>query len=516
MPHRRPDPGGQPRDEGDRADLGRRRTRSPTPSNVADWDGRTATAKRPPTATTSSRSGAAGAAVETTDDSSSATTCFRFPLDSGHTYGDGFGAGRGHQGQDVLTKCGATDPRRARRPGADRTTCHSAAGNYLVIDGKRTRLDFITRTWSPRSPLREGARVRTGQLIGHVGQTGNASGCHLHFEVWSAPGWYEGGHPLPSVGAAENLGLLELNRRAERGAPRGGDRRGRVARGGRGREPRRPTGAGFELRSAQVRPEPPTSTARASAASRSAPSAALDLVVRVVRVADGETVRRRVEHGLAPGSAPPAAGTAVATTAALPATARTSSGSVHSDIAAPPRAGSSSTTTSSRSPAAHLRRSVRRSAHGGRVHEGQDLPAACGTPLLAARGGRVQARGFSDALYGNYVLIDGPATSPTISTPTSIAPTPLSARRPGPYRRADRRGREDRKRALRVLPAALRALAARLPRREPGTRPAAAGLGRFLLEHRCLRRRLRTGSLPRVIGTARPRRPAITAAQRGC
>ena len=33
-----------------------------------------------------------------------------------------------------------------------------------------------------------------------VGQTGNASACHLHFEMWSAPGYYTGGSvidPLP-------------------------------------------------------------------------------------------------------------------------------------------------------------------------------------------------------------------------------------------------------------------------------------------------------------------------------
>jgi len=47
---------------------------------------------------------------------------------------------------------------------------------------------------------------------------------------------------------------------------------------------------------------------------------------------------------------------------------------------------------------------------GGRVHEGQDLPSPCGTPLFAARGGRVQARGYSDALYGHWVLIDARAT----------------------------------------------------------------------------------------------------------
>ena len=47
-----------------------------------------------------------------------------------------------------------------------------------------------------------GDRVRTGQLLGYVGRTGDATACHLHFEMWTAPGWYDGGHafdPLPSL-----------------------------------------------------------------------------------------------------------------------------------------------------------------------------------------------------------------------------------------------------------------------------------------------------------------------------
>jgi murein DD-endopeptidase MepM/ murein hydrolase activator NlpD len=46
------------------------------------------------------------------------------------------------------------------------------------------------------SPLPEGATVRTGEPIGIVGQTGDATACHLHFEIWTAPGWYEGGSPI--------------------------------------------------------------------------------------------------------------------------------------------------------------------------------------------------------------------------------------------------------------------------------------------------------------------------------
>ena len=47
---------------------------------------------------------------------------------------------------------------------------------------------------------------------------------------------------------------------------------------------------------------------------------------------------------------------------------------------------------------------------GGRVHEGQDVWAGCGTRLEAARGGKVQFRGHSGALYGHYLVIDGRQT----------------------------------------------------------------------------------------------------------
>jgi murein DD-endopeptidase MepM/ murein hydrolase activator NlpD len=122
----------------------------------------------------------------------------RFPIRARHTFGDGYGAGRGHQGADVFARCGAK--LRAVRGGRVKVRGrHSAAGNYLVIAGRATGQDYVYMHMQRRNLPKKGARVRTGEVIGHVGETGNASGCHLHFEMWSAPGWYEGGKPYRNV-----------------------------------------------------------------------------------------------------------------------------------------------------------------------------------------------------------------------------------------------------------------------------------------------------------------------------
>lgn len=122
----------------------------------------------------------------------------RFPVPAKHTYGDGVGAGRDHQGQDVFAKCGKP-VLAARRGRVQFRDTHSAAGNYVVIDGAETRVDYVYMHMRLPDMPRRGERVATGERIGRVGQSGNATGCHLHFELWSRPGWYEGGHPKRSV-----------------------------------------------------------------------------------------------------------------------------------------------------------------------------------------------------------------------------------------------------------------------------------------------------------------------------
>jgi murein DD-endopeptidase MepM/ murein hydrolase activator NlpD len=124
-----------------------------------------------------------------------------FPIRGRHNYGGAagrFGAGRSghiHQGQDVMAACGT--PLRAARGGVVKANkYHPAAGNYLIIDRAGTGVDYGYMHLRTRSPWKVGDRVRTGDPIGVVGETGDATACHLHFEEWSAPGWYSGGHPF--------------------------------------------------------------------------------------------------------------------------------------------------------------------------------------------------------------------------------------------------------------------------------------------------------------------------------
>jgi hypothetical protein len=122
----------------------------------------------------------------------------RFPIRGAHTFGTGvaaFGGGRNHQGHDVFAECGT--PLVAARGGVVKLKAtHSRAGNYLVIDGEQTDIDYVYMHLAAPAMVERGDRVRTGQPIGFVGDTGHADGCHLHFELWSGPGWYSGGSPF--------------------------------------------------------------------------------------------------------------------------------------------------------------------------------------------------------------------------------------------------------------------------------------------------------------------------------
>jgi murein DD-endopeptidase MepM/ murein hydrolase activator NlpD len=159
-----------------------------------------------------STAGAATASVRASvDGPSEAITVYdhMFPVRGAHDFGGagaGFGSGRtghSHQGQDVFAACGT--PLVAARGGKVKFAgFHAAAGYYLVIDGKGTDVDYAYMHLRERTQVQVGDRFYTGQELGAVGESGNARGCHLHFELWGAPGWYDGGSPfdpLPSLQA---------------------------------------------------------------------------------------------------------------------------------------------------------------------------------------------------------------------------------------------------------------------------------------------------------------------------
>ena len=171
-------------------------------SNSATWNGMIGTR---PAASGAYSFRVAGVAVASQTGSSFAMYDHLFPIRGPHDLGqsdtNNFGGGRGHQGQDMFARCG-TRLAAARGGKVQYAGYHGRAGNYLVIDGERTGVDYAYMHLRKPPLVSTGQRVFTGQKIGEVGDTGRASGCHLHFEMWSAPGWYEGGKafdPLPSL-----------------------------------------------------------------------------------------------------------------------------------------------------------------------------------------------------------------------------------------------------------------------------------------------------------------------------
>jgi len=128
-----------------------------------------------------------------------------FPVQGPFSFGGDdarFGAGRPghiHQGQDVVAASGqpivapvaGTVIWKANQPGG--------AGIYLVVRGAGTGevRDYVFMHLLRGSVLvAPGDAVTAGQQLAQVGATGDASGPHLHFEIWVG-GWYaRGGAPI--------------------------------------------------------------------------------------------------------------------------------------------------------------------------------------------------------------------------------------------------------------------------------------------------------------------------------
>ena len=131
-----------------------------------------------------------------------------FPLPGPHNFGGAdarFGtprSGHVHQGQDIPAACGQKEV--VDETGEVKVNAYQAsgAGYYVVIHGRLTGTDSVYMHLQRPSWAAPGTIVYAGQQIGRVGATGDGDGCHLHFERWTAPGWFVGGapyDPLPEL-----------------------------------------------------------------------------------------------------------------------------------------------------------------------------------------------------------------------------------------------------------------------------------------------------------------------------
>jgi hypothetical protein len=186
-------------------------------------------------------------------DAAEGKTVYRmvFPLLGEHTltdsFGDPRGRGRKHAGVDILAD--RMTPVVAVADGTVRWI-HNVPGDDCCDvalehdDGWRSRYIHLNndtpgtddgRAVGIAPGLREGSRVAAGQLVGWVGDSGNAEATvpHLHFELRRANGTPV--DPLPSLKAALTRGrelVPQPSPRLERPRRRGGEPEQREDRGG--------------------------------------------------------------------------------------------------------------------------------------------------------------------------------------------------------------------------------------------------------------------------------------------
>jgi murein DD-endopeptidase MepM/ murein hydrolase activator NlpD len=127
----------------------------------------------------------------------------QYPLLTGTGITSGFGprGGRMHEGADLFPGYGT--PIYSMAAGVVTVATGSGSyGNHVVvehvIDGQ-----MVTSLYAHMAPgtmaVSVGQQVTVGQLLGAVGETGNAQGAHLHFEIH--PGGGAAVNPYPWIAA---------------------------------------------------------------------------------------------------------------------------------------------------------------------------------------------------------------------------------------------------------------------------------------------------------------------------
>jgi murein DD-endopeptidase MepM/ murein hydrolase activator NlpD len=147
---------------------------------------------------------------------------FLFPVFGGNSFRDSWGeprsGGRSHKGVDIMAA--QNTPLVASEDGQIlRMNSSGAGGIQLTLRGATGLEYFYAHLSGYARGVRPGDVVTAGTIIGYVGQTGNAVGSHVHFEV------HENGvavNPYPLVRAAWDFQGVHILDAANRIAAAGG------------------------------------------------------------------------------------------------------------------------------------------------------------------------------------------------------------------------------------------------------------------------------------------------------
>ncbi len=126
------------------------------------------------------------------------------PVGEPHSFSDTWGAarsgGRSHKGVDIFADTGI--PIYAYTGGTVRLTSSRLGGISLWVEADTGDEYYYAHLSAYAEGITTGTRVRTGDLVGYNGQTGNArfTPPHLHWEVH--PGGGEAVNPTPFARAA--------------------------------------------------------------------------------------------------------------------------------------------------------------------------------------------------------------------------------------------------------------------------------------------------------------------------
>ena len=115
-----------------------------------------------------------------------------FPVRGNHYYSDTWGAprsgGRHHMGTDIMAARGT--PVVAVSSGRARPHYNTLGGKSITITGDNGWSYYYAHL---NGYAIKGGRVKAGQVIGYVGNTGNAAGgpCHCHFQMGPHGNWVD-------------------------------------------------------------------------------------------------------------------------------------------------------------------------------------------------------------------------------------------------------------------------------------------------------------------------------------